>query len=178
MCGRYFLVEDEESKSYFEQVKEQEQNIATNEIFPSQNVIVLLNQQGTLKPTIMKWGFPKWDNGIIINTRSETVKEKKLFQNSYKHYRCVILANGFYEWDKQKRKYYFTTKEHLCYLAGIYDNNTQSFSILTKDSYGILSSIHHRAPVIFNKKQATDYCLGNDYDLLVKSVMNELEMHI
>ncbi|MDD6467677.1 MAG: SOS response-associated peptidase family protein [Erysipelotrichaceae bacterium] len=178
MCGRYFLVEDEESKSYFEKVREQTTDFASNEIFPSQNAIVLCAKEGKMEPQVMKWGYPKWDQGIIINTRSETVKEKKLFQTSYKQNRCVVLANGFYEWDKQKRKYYLTTDEHLCYFAGIYDYETKAFSILTKDSYGVLASIHPRTPVVFNQQEANDYCLGNNYDFLVQSVMPELKLHI
>lgn len=156
MCGRYF-VNEEEIEEYLDEIKEP---VTIGEVFPSQMALALIFSD-VFQPKTMKWGYPKWDEGILINTRSETADTSRYFQKDFQQHRCVIPASGFYEWDKQKQKYEVTVTDHLIYFAAIY-HPSYAFSILTKQSYGPLSSIHHRTPILLTKKEAEAYCLGNN----------------
>ena len=80
------------------------------EIFPTHQVPILIANQGEIEPEVFKWGYPGFQGkGVIINARSETLAEKKMFQNSLETKRCVIPSTGFYEWSHtgEKKKYQF-----------------------------------------------------------------------
>ncbi|MCF0110847.1 MAG: SOS response-associated peptidase family protein [Erysipelotrichaceae bacterium] len=162
MCGRFYVEEDEELLEYYDQLVKQYGTesvdaLSKDEVFPSENALVLVEQDDTLTPRIMKWGYPKWDKGIIINTRIDSL-HKPIYKENYEKHRCVICASGFYEWNSQHQRYAVSTGQSVLYFAGIYDKDTNAFSILTTDSIPPLSSIHHRSPVILTRNQAYQYC--------------------
>ena len=80
---------------------------------------------------------------------------KNLIQTS----RCIVLADGYYEWkreEKIKTPYYFTKEDdQIMYFAGIHQNN--QFCIITREASEKISSIHHREPVIINQSQINNY---------------------
>ncbi len=83
---------------------------------------------------------------LIINAKSETVHEKKMFRDHFFSTRCVILATGFFEWDTQKQPYFFfSSTSPILGLAGFYQNEAL---ILTKNADQVVSPIHSRMPVI------------------------------
>ena len=80
-------------------------------IAPSQDVVII-NDEGVRQLILCQWGFiPSWakDPSIgnkMINARSETVSEKPAFRSAFKKKRCLVIANGFYEWRTEgKRKF-------------------------------------------------------------------------
>lgn len=102
----------------------------------------------------------------LINIREDTLKEKGYFQKNKRTGRCLIPANGFYEWKKEgmrKMPFYIQIKENpLFAFAGIYETNSsdnKSFScgIVTTDANAAISEIHDRMPVIFDKNNALDW---------------------
>ena len=85
---------------------------------------------------------------LIINARSETAHQKPLFSKMYTSKRCIILATGFYEWNKQHNPYYFFDPQStLLGLAGIYNKEA---IILTKPALASFRTIHHRMPVLIS----------------------------
>ena len=90
-----------------------------------------------------------------INARVESIEDKPTYKQM-KENRCAIICNGFYEWDKEKRKYYISTKDEFIYLACIF-NDKNELLILTKASEGEFSLIHSRCPVIMNQAEMLKY---------------------
>ena len=137
------------------------------DICPGQQALALgLSSQGVF-PGFLTWGYPGFQDKLLINTRIETIKQKEIFKTSFEKYRCALVASGFYEWDPKHQKYFITGKDKLFYLAGIFEPRSKGFSIITRDSYGELASIHPRSPIILDAKQATAYCQKSlDYSAL------------
>lgn len=168
MCGRFFLnitPEELENKYGIKNIP-QEIKLNRKEIFPSDDSLVVY--ENNKKVGLMNWGFrPSYSNNLVINARSETVHKKKLFKESFHTRRCLILANGFYEWKKEaskKEKYYITSQnDNLISLAGIYDSfsidgkQKLAFCILTKDAPQKLINIHDRIPVIIKKEDEKEW---------------------
>ena len=93
------------------------------------------------------WGFknPK-STSVIINARSETLTERPMFKNLFPANRCLIPADGFYEW-KGKQPYYFQTpRNQLFAFAGLWHNDR--CVILTRAADSNMQGIHHRMPII------------------------------
>lgn len=123
MCGRYsFDLSSEELKNYYEQVTpnatKKNIRIAVKEVFPSNHVVTLgINQESKIVPGITRWGFQGFKKGqLMINARAETVEEKKTFSKAFRENRCVFPLSGFYEWDSEKRKLLFTSRESDVFL--------------------------------------------------------------
>jgi putative SOS response-associated peptidase YedK len=148
-------------------------------VAPTQPVAVLTNP--TLeKLEFMRWGLvPSWAKDIeigsrLINARSETIDQKPSFKNSFARRRCLILADGFYEWYRAKDKssgsqpYYFTLKDHKLFsFAGIWDlwqspegSELLSCSIITCSANEIVKPYHERMPVILTSNDYQDWLKG------------------
>jgi putative SOS response-associated peptidase YedK len=153
-------------------------------IAPTQYVAAIRNdQQGERELVMLRWGLvPFWakDPSIgnrMINARAETVAEKPSYRNAYKHRRCIVLADGFYEWCKQgntKTPYFISLESGQPFaLAGLWENWTdkdsgeslQTTTLITTDANDFMSQLHHRMPVILEAATATDWLAGSN-DLL------------
>lgn len=164
MCGRYY-VDDETSREVrkiLEQLDmESSVNFKKGEIFPTQKAPVLIGNKEKIKPVVYKWGFPNFYNkGVLINARAETATEKKTFKESIYNRRCIIPANGFYEWDKSKTKYYFQRRESdIIYMAGFYQNigGEDLFMILTTAANDSMIEVHHRMPLLLEERELEDW---------------------
>lgn len=160
MCGRYLFSQtlDQESLDFLETLEVSEkQSLSLQEVYPSQKTIVLkdLNHY-----QIMRWGYQKWDSKqVIINARSESVQDSPFFREDLKLRRCIIKAEGFYEWDQDKQKHLIKPKdEDAFYMAGVYTNETDPrFAILTQASRENFSQVYHRIPLMISKKHLKDY---------------------
>jgi putative SOS response-associated peptidase YedK len=114
---------------------------------------------------LLRWGLiPSWskDPSIgnrLINARAETAREKPSFRNAFRRHRCLIPANGFYEWQRQERgkQPYFVRMrdERLFAFAGLWDRwegpdecVIETCAILTTSANAVLAPIHDRMPVI------------------------------
>ena len=133
---------------------------------PSQNLAVISSEAPAVF-SFMKWGLiPFWAKDIsignkLINAKAETITEKPSFKQSFFHKRCLVPADGFYEWkqDKEKIPYRITMKDDsLFVMAGLWSRwqgaegkNIDSFTIITTDANGLMQPIHHRMPVILDK---------------------------
>ena len=182
MCGRYVILDDGEIeevnkilRDIGDKYDETGLQAKTGEVYPTNNAPILSIQEGKPYLSLMKWGFPKWDGkGVIINAKSETAGEKRMFSDAIVRRRCVVPSTGFYEWGRTesgKTKYQFNSPDSpMLYMAGIYtdyadsDKNeplTSRFVILTKTSNESINDIHHRMPVILYKDELvrwlTDY---------------------
>ncbi|MGN1343236.1 MAG: SOS response-associated peptidase family protein [Traorella sp.] len=156
MCGRYFIELDESEIA--RKIKQRLNQLSiddyqTKEVFPSQNAIVLIPNKNQVDVDVKKWGIQS--KSLLINARSETIHEKYTFKKIEKN-RCVILANGFFEWNKKKKIYITKENEPFIYFAGIY-NEKNEFVILTGNSEDQMKQIHPRTPIIFNHQEMLDY---------------------
>lgn len=158
MCGRFVFddYQHPEITQFIEQYQkahpDQIEKLSLNEVFPSENTIVYIED---FKPMIMNWGLNHYKKKQkIINARTENIHQSVFF-NSMNLKPCVVMASGYFEWDKNKKKYYFHSKECI-YLAGLYNPNNQ-FVILTKPAIEPYSQIHSRMPVVLDKEAATRY---------------------
>ncbi|NBK97608.1 MAG: SOS response-associated peptidase [Erysipelotrichia bacterium] len=163
MCGRYYFVIDESKEGKYIQ------NLLTQfsffqfeqgEIFPSQEVLALLNEKNQIVPKVFTWGI-EMNHKLIINARRETIKEKITFQKML-HNRCVIPCNYFFEWQKQdgqKHKYKIGKQgEEMIYLAGLYD--CDRLVILTGEAEKEMCKLHHRTPLLLNHQNMQRYLNG------------------
>ena len=142
-----------------------------------------------------RWGFcPEWskeDNASsaarMINARSETVAEKAAYRESWhKGRRCLVPANGFFEWaeqDGEKRPYYIThTSSELLLFAGLWSKvgDLVTFTILTKNADENLQHLHHRSPVMINEDAASEWFSGGHESagaLIAASRTQSLQFH-
>lgn len=161
MCGRYnFTVEEsDEIRGILKNLnaKIHGKEVRNGEVFPTNQVPLLINEQGSTEPALSIWGFPKFDKkGVIINARSETAFEKRTFRDSLINCRCIIPSTGFYEWDSEKRKVLFRLEgTSALYMAGLYRyyQDEMRFVILTTDANESISDIHHRMPLVIPKTE-------------------------
>lgn len=164
MCGRFFIDEDFEAiyKRYdiqYEPDLVKDQSI----IFPTQSAPVVIGSEQGNRIGYMSWGFTvPGVNRPVINGRTESIFEKASFKTPILKRRCIVPANGYYEWetDHTGKKIPFIIKSpenKLLSIGGIYTafkdeqgNKIWQFSILTKPSIGVVSSIHDRMPILLD----------------------------
>ena len=112
---------------------------------------------GDLTPEQKEWlDKLHMDKQLVINARSESAMEKKMFCDAVENRRIVIPAAGFYEWNKQKEKSTFTRKDsQVLYMAGIYSKyeDEERFVILTTAANESMEPVHGRMPLILEKDE-------------------------
>ena len=139
-------------------------------IAPSQNSPTLVVKEDRRVLVMMRWGLvPFWAKEAsigykIINAKSETLTEKPSFRKPFKEKHCLVLADGFYEWEKTDKKnkvpYRFILKNRQPFaFAGLWDvwktpegDTLLSFTIITTRANELMERIHDRMPVILNEK--------------------------
>jgi len=167
MCGRFTLtVDPAELQDTFGDYDFPTQFAPRFNIAPTQPVLAIPND-GKNTADFFVWGLiPKWakDPSIgnrMINARGETLAEKSSFRGSYKYKRCLILADGFYEWKKQpgtktKVPYFIHMQDRLPFaFAGLWDewnspdgSQIRSCTIVTIEPNELMATLHNRMPVI------------------------------
>ncbi len=165
MCGRYSLIMTiGELQNRFEFDGERLGYAPSYNIAPTQNVLTVVGGEER-RGGYMRWGLiPFWakDKSIgsrMINARAETVVEKPSFRNAFKRRRCLIIADGFYEWQKvgaKKRPMRIVMQSGEPFaFAGLWETwrdpegeVVPSCTIITTSANDLLSSIHDRMPVI------------------------------
>ncbi len=183
MCGRFARINTAKEIKEFINLDQIEIQLGPSyNVAPTQDVAVII-ENGCSTLTAMRWGLiPFWAKDIsigskLINARGETVDEKPSFKYSFQKRRCLIVANGFYEWQKlgsNKTPYYVHLKDkHLFCFAGIYDNwkspdgnKITSCSIITTDAIKSLKTIHPRMPVILPRENFSLWFKNNDTNTL------------
>jgi putative SOS response-associated peptidase YedK len=169
MCGRFTLtVDPADLQAAFPGFTFPMQSAPRFNIAPTQPILALPND-GKSKADYFTWGLiPVWakDPSIgsrLINARAETLAEKSSFRGAYKYKRCLIFADGFYEWKSQvgtklKIPHYIRLKSGLPFaFAGLWDewhspdgSLIKSCTILTTEPNALMSTLHNRMPVILS----------------------------
>lgn len=171
MCGRFTLtVDPADLQDVFENFTFPSMHAPRFNIAPSQPILAIPNDDKAIADFFI-WGLiPMWakDPAIgnrLINARGETLSEKPSFRGSYRHKRCLILADGFYEWKslagkKTKTPYYIHMRDRKPFaLAGLWDHwespdgsSIRSCTIITTAPNELMQSIHDRMPVILHPR--------------------------
>jgi len=166
MCGRYsFALEDELIWERFRVSVRTAIYKARYNCAPGQDLPVISGADPEIL-SFYHWGLiPSWakDPSIgnkLINARAETITEKPSFRNAFKNRRCLVPADGFFEWKKDRNKTPFRIRlkdQSPFTMAGIWDQWTRpdgtvirSFSILTTGPNEMMAAIHNRMPVILH----------------------------
>ena len=169
MCGRFTLtIDPNHLQEAFPWAVIPDDLSPRYNIAPSQPVAVIPNT-GDNVVTMYKWGLiPSWskDPSIgdrMINARAETLAEKPSFRNAFRRRRCLILADGFYEWrqipsSKNKQPVYIHLKDNRPFaFAGLWElwtspdgSEIRSCTIITTQPNSLVEPIHNRMPVILS----------------------------
>lgn len=163
MCGRFFVGGDFRDKLN-ELLKtagivpaDNSYSAAGQDVFPSNDSIVICRDRGRITAVTMPWGYTNpYRKGLIINARAETVREKKLFSDGIENHRCVIPSSGFYEWDPYKARFRFTRPDGgLLLLAGFYhdEQGAPRYTILTTEANDSMKPVHDRMPVMLESRE-------------------------
>ncbi len=184
MCGRFQLsvkgkhISERFNVEVFDEMYKPSYNCA-----PSQELPVITNAEPG-KLNFYKWGLiPFWakDPKIgfrLINARGESLAEKLAFKHAFQKRRCLIPANGFFEWKKDDNKTpfrVFLKNEELFAMAGIWETwkdaegrPVHSFSIITTNASPLVEKIHDRMPVILHPEDEEAWLKENDPAALKK----------
>lgn len=170
MCGRFTLSQSTDaiaSAFNLSQISlEPRYNIAPTQLIPS---VLYSSELGERQLQMFRWGLiPSWAKDAamgakLINARAETVNEKPSFKAAFKRRRCLIIADGFYEWQRleaKKQPYYFRLQNSQIFaFAGLWEHwkspdgqIINSCTILTTEANDLLRPIHNRMPVILEPK--------------------------
>lgn len=170
MCGRFTLFEPNESLAGIFGVAAADLPGPRYNIAPSQPVTAVRVQAGSGRRrelVMLRWGLvPSWakDASIgsrMINARAETVAEKPSFRGAWKNRRCLIPANGFYEWQRRngkKQPWYVRMRDgKLFAIAGLWERREEppgklleTCTLITTEPNELLAPIHGRMPVILD----------------------------
>ncbi|HEX9076941.1 MAG TPA: SOS response-associated peptidase [Anaerolineae bacterium] len=169
MCGRFVIKADPNQIQTAFKLAEVTTAIEPNyNVAPTQTVVTVVQRDGRNVLEAMRWGLiPVWakEMGIgakMINARAETVADKPTFKRPLKSQRCLIVADGFYEWPKKgssKDPVFIHCKAKGPFgFAGLYDNwkspdgeRLTSCTIITTSANELMKPIHDRMPVILPK---------------------------
>ena len=160
MCGRFTLHSSDRIKlkglASLDRPFEPRYNIA-----PSQSVLTIGDFGSGLEARSLTWGLiPSWstDGKGFINARAETLEEKPSFSESFRLRRCLIPADGFFEWKRtgrEKRPFYFQVDDEMSFaFAGIWDtwsnrgDTVTSCAIITTAANELVGELHDRMPAI------------------------------
>ncbi len=165
MCGRYVITKPVTKTSSIVKTNIKVEDSDNYNAHPTQKLPIIKPYTNGKALEIHEWGLvPEWSKKLenfkpLINARLETLMEKITFKNLVQTSRCLVIADGYYEWKKEKKEkipYYFTKEDNsLMLLAAIHQNN--QFCIITRQATPETSEIHQREPLIINKSQIPNY---------------------
>lgn len=185
MCGRFTTTIDlEEIRRYFKIDAVEGEYQTLYNAAPTQNIPVILGKHPRTL-SFYRWGLvPSWAKDIsignkLINARAETLTEKASFRHAFRNRRCLIPADGFYEWKKlgkHKEPYRIIKRDKTPFaLAGLWDlwssmdTALYSCTIITTTANDVVQNLHERMPVILDDEKDIELWLNpdiSDHDLL------------
>jgi len=162
MCGKFVLRSDWKNIAGEFDLEDTNQIIVpAGDIYPGSDAACIIRNNRDNLGVILCWGFfPQWAKqksrgNLVINARAETLAQKPAFRDAFQKRRCLIAADGFYEWSKEKSQFYFYLQNKKPFgLAGIYEpaiipgNAKSSFVIITTSPNELIAPVHDRMPVI------------------------------
>ena len=183
MCGRYTIVDSTRILNVFPELRTPSDEVESflsrphYNIAPGQDSLVIRQRNGALVGELMRWGFvPHWvreetPKYKMINARAEEVDRKPAYRQAFRAARCLIPADGFYEWRKLDRggrtgkiPYYIRPRRNdgVLLFAGLYSIRYDdageprgTFTILTTSANRSLAPLHPRMPVILPPEHTT-----------------------
>jgi putative SOS response-associated peptidase YedK len=181
MCGRFTLrTSPQEVAKTFGLIEIPDLRPRYN-VAPTHQVLTISLQDGNRHGQLRRWGLvPSWadDPKIgyrLINARAETIADKPAFRSAFKRSRCLVVADGFYEWKKgtdakTKQPYYIRLKKDRPFaFAGLAEHWSrngepiESCTLITTDPNDLMAEIHDRMPVIL-PKDAHDLWLDPEFE--------------
>tara|TARA_B100000029_G_C17286559_1_gene855434 strand:- start:170 stop:793 length:624 start_codon:yes stop_codon:yes gene_type:complete len=165
MCGRYVITKPVTKTSGIVKTNIKVEDSDNYNAHPTQKLPIIKPYTNGKALETHEWGLvPEWSKKLenfkpLINARLETLMEKITFKNLVQTSRCLVIADGYYEWKKEEKEkipYYFTKEDNsLMLFAAIHQNN--QFCIITRQATTETSEIHQREPLIINKSQIPNY---------------------
>ena len=170
MCGRFTLTTVPKDLATLFDLPEPPDLAPRYNIAPTQPVATVLVLTGDRQFRLMRWGLvPSWAKDLrigsrMINARGETVADKPAFRSALRKRRCLIMADGFYEWQqgaKPKQPYYVTRKDKSpLAFAGLWErwqppeggDAVDSCTIVTTEANALVGAFHQRMPVILDRE--------------------------
>ena len=184
MCGRFSFAPNEKIIEERFSVKAGLNFTPRYNCAPTQKLAVISNDASNAL-SFYQWGLvPFWAKDVsmgskMINAKAETISKKPSFKKSFNSKRCLVLADGFYEWKKEgknKTPYFIYLKNHSPFaFAGIWDEwrdaegkSLRSFSIITTSSNDLMKPIHVRMPVILKPEEEKEWLSTNNSQPLLQ----------
>ncbi len=190
MCGRFTLRTDFRDLVQEMGLEDISELTPRYNIAPTQEVAAVRWNPHTAEQelALLRWGLiPFWAKDVkignrMINARSETIAEKPSFRNAFTKRRCLILADGFYEWQKlaggKKQAHYIHRKDDKPFaMAGLWEfwkdekQAIESCTIITTTANRVMEPLHERMPVILSPNDFADWLDGENRD---KAALQEL----
>ncbi len=181
MCGRFAFYSPTEATAALFRVSAVPEVKPRYNIAPTQDIAaVRVGADDSRELALLRWGLvPFWAKepsigNRMINARAETVAEKPSFRAAYRHRRCLILADGFYEWRKEadgKTPYYISLASGEPFaFAGLWEDwhakdtgeVLQTAAIITTAANEFMHLLHHRMPVVLQMDTADRWLDGDD----------------
>ena len=181
MCGRFAFYSPSEATAALFGVDTSIELEPRYNIAPTQDIAAIRNAaEAGRELVLLRWGLlPFWakDPSIgnrMINARAETVAEKPSFRAAYKHRRCLVLADGFYEWKLEngtKTPYFISLASSEPFaFAGLWENwqdkesgaSIQSTALITTSANEFMSAVHDRMPIILLPHTADRWLSGDN----------------
>jgi putative SOS response-associated peptidase YedK len=161
MCGRYTLTSPHDAVAETFETGSAPEFPARYNLAPSQESLIVTPAEGGRSARRAHWGFTLSRGGksrLVINARSESADRRPAFRESFTNRRCLVPANGFFEWariGRIRQPYYFTSREtSLVALAGLWSEDADgrlTYVILTTEANDIVAKVHDRMPVILGR---------------------------
>lgn len=178
MCGRFAQRTPPKRLAKEFQVAEMPPIEARYNIAPTQDILAVRASDDGREITFLRWGLiPSWAKDTsagarLINARSETVEEKPSFRQAFKQRRCIIPADGFYEWQRtgdKKQPFFFRMCDESPFgFAGLWERwegeageAVNSCAILTTEANEVLRPMHDRMPVILHPEEYSLWLEGD-----------------
>ena len=166
MCGRYALKLTAQQLALIGLTEQENMDFA-----PGNHAVALIGAgEGGLRSCKMRWGFPSSaGKRLLINARCETATILPTFARAVQERRCLIPADGFYEWRKAahtlEKKWIELEDDDRLYMAGLYgyfeDQPDPCFVILTQNANDAMRSVHDRMPLILpTRREQTSWIDG------------------
>lgn len=180
MCGRFSLVQSKEDLEVHFKVRIPNDYKPRYNAAPTQLMPVILNEEPDTAQMVF-WGLkPVWFHPgkkvYLNNVRAENLREKPTFKKDLMERRCLVLADGFYEWQatkEGKQPYRIVLKNNRPFaFAGIWEENmiedkkVKTFAIITTTPNSVLLPIHNRMPVLLSPGDENKWLKEPDLDLL------------
>jgi putative SOS response-associated peptidase YedK len=198
VCGRYAATEDAATIAEYFHAEElplatpRSPRIPNYNVTPTSEVFVVVEQDDTRRVDIARWGLiPSWSKDAsrasrMINARSETVADKPAYRSAFRKRRCLVPADGYYEWqaraERPKQPFFIhDERSRPLAFAGLYedwngpDGAVRSCTICTMDAQGPLAGIHDRMPVLVPQGQWAEWLNPGTQDPagLLRRLLNE-----